>query len=40
MKRTPVEEIKQNPEKFGKELLKRVKDRRKPQLKLIIGGKK
>lgn len=40
MIRIPVEEIRKNPEKFGKELLKRVKNRRKPQLKLIIGGKK
>ncbi|MGD6943923.1 hypothetical protein ACQCT6_18055 [Cytobacillus gottheilii] len=40
MKRVPIEEIRKNPEKFNKELLKRVKNRRKPQLKLIIGGEK
>jgi hypothetical protein len=40
MKRIPIEEIRKDPEKFGREFLQRVRNRRRPQLTLIIGGKK
>ncbi|MGM0775952.1 MAG: hypothetical protein ACQEXE_05030 [Bacillota bacterium] len=40
MKRVSREEIRKNPDKFANELLNRIKNRGKPELKLIIGGKK
>jgi hypothetical protein len=40
MKKIPREEFRKNPQKYANEFLKRFKNKHRPDLKLIPGGKK